>query len=170
MPIAHRVVDFLHDLQQLERSPKGEGILDVFERHTPFSSGALYLREGGREGAMRLASKNGRSLAPDLLDEVDAGAETGLAGAPVLVVVCGDTSAAHRSTLPSSVYPATQNLLLAANALGRDHIVAFPIAGHHLLQNLRWVLEVGVHDGDGVTGREVEAGCNRSLMAEIPRK
>jgi nitroreductase len=49
---------------------------------------------------------------------VDAGAETGLAGAPVLVVVCGDTSVAHRSTLPSSVYPATQNLLLAAGALG----------------------------------------------------
>ncbi len=57
-------------------------------------------------------------LSPSLLDDVDAGAETGLAGAPVLVVVCGDTSAAHRSTLASSVYPATQNLLLAANALG----------------------------------------------------
>lgn len=57
-------------------------------------------------------------LAPALLDEVDAGAETGLAGAPVLVVVCGDSTTAHRSTLPSSVYPATQNLLLAANALG----------------------------------------------------
>jgi nitroreductase len=57
-------------------------------------------------------------LSPRLLDEVDAGAETGLAGAPVLVVVCGDTSVAHRSTLPSSVYPATQNLLLAAGALG----------------------------------------------------
>jgi len=34
------------------------------------------------------------------------------------VVVCGDATVAHRSTLPSSVYPATQNLLLAANALG----------------------------------------------------
>jgi nitroreductase len=57
-------------------------------------------------------------LAPGLLDDVDAGAESGLAGAPVLVVVCGDASVAHRSTLASSIYPATQNLLLAANALG----------------------------------------------------
>ena len=68
-------------------------------------------REAGRPAS------EGR-LAPGLLDEVDAGAETGLAGAPVLVVVCGDATVAHRSTLPSSVYPATQNLLLAAGALG----------------------------------------------------
>lgn len=67
MPIVRRVVDFLHDLQQLERSPKGEGILDVFERHTPFSSGALYLRDG-REGPMRLVSKSGHCVAPELLD------------------------------------------------------------------------------------------------------
>jgi nitroreductase len=57
-------------------------------------------------------------LTPGLFDEVDRGAETGMAGAPVQVVVCGDSSVAHRSTLASSVYPATQNLLLAANALG----------------------------------------------------
>ena len=57
-------------------------------------------------------------LDPGLMADVDAGAETGMAAAPVLVVVCGDTSTAHRSTLPSSVYPATQNLLLAAGALG----------------------------------------------------
>ena len=67
--------------------------------------------------------RSGRSasegrLAPGLLADVDAGAETGMAGAPVLVVVCGDSSVAHRSTLPSSVFPATQNLLLAAGALG----------------------------------------------------
>jgi len=63
------------------------------------------------------AASEGR-LAPGLLADVDAGAEKGMAGAPVLVVVCGDSSVAHRSTLPSSVYPATQNLLLAAGALG----------------------------------------------------
>ena len=49
---------------------------------------------------------------------MDAGAETGLAGAPVLVVVAGDTTVAYPSTLPASVFPAVQNLLLAANALG----------------------------------------------------
>ncbi len=67
MPIVRRVVDFLHDLQQLERSPRGEGVLDVFTRHTPFSSGALYLRDG-KEGALRLAAKCGRSHAPELFD------------------------------------------------------------------------------------------------------
>ena len=39
-------------------------------------------------------------------------------GAPVIVVVCGDRNLGLEVTLPSSVYPATQNLLLAANALG----------------------------------------------------
>lgn len=68
-------------------------------------------RQGGR------AHSEGR-LAPALLDEVDRGAETGLAGAPVLVVVCGDRVLGLEPTLPASVYPATQNLLLAANALG----------------------------------------------------
>jgi nitroreductase len=68
-------------------------------------------REGGRQHS------EGR-LPDRLLAEVDDGAETGLARAPVLVVVCGDTALAHPSTLPSSVFPATQNLLLAAGALG----------------------------------------------------
>ena len=57
-------------------------------------------------------------LSPGLLADVDAGAETGLAGAPVVVVVAGDTTVAYPSTLPASVFPAVQNLLLAANALG----------------------------------------------------
>jgi nitroreductase len=57
-------------------------------------------------------------LAPGLLADVDQGAEGGVAAAPVLVVVCGDTRVGLETTLPSSVYPAVQNLLLAATALG----------------------------------------------------
>jgi nitroreductase len=54
-----------------------------------------------------------------LLDEVDRATAAGFGGAPVLVVVAGDTRAgAPRRALPSSVLPAVQNLLLAANALG----------------------------------------------------
>jgi nitroreductase len=68
-------------------------------------------REGGR------AHSEGR-LAPKFFREVDEGAERGMAGAPVLVVVCGDASIGLEVTLPSSVYLATQNLLLAASALG----------------------------------------------------
>jgi nitroreductase len=68
-------------------------------------------REGGR------AHSEGR-LPAALLDEVDHGVESGIQGAPVIVVVCGDRNLGLEATLPSSVYPATQNLLLAANALG----------------------------------------------------
>jgi nitroreductase len=57
-------------------------------------------------------------LAPALLADVEQGAQGGIAGAPVLVVVCGSSQRAFASTLPASVFPATQNLLLAAAALG----------------------------------------------------
>lgn len=68
-------------------------------------------REGGR------AHSEGR-LPPRLLAEVDRGAEGGIASAPVIVVVGGDTTLCLPQTLSSSVYPAVQNLLLAATALG----------------------------------------------------
>jgi nitroreductase len=42
----------------------------------------------------------------------------GVAAAPVLVVVCGDTRLAEPTSLGASVFPAVQNLLLAAHALG----------------------------------------------------
>lgn len=53
-----------------------------------------------------------------MLDDVDRGAEGGIAAAPVLVVVCGDARIGLEPTLPASVFPAVQNLLLAATALG----------------------------------------------------
>jgi nitroreductase len=53
-----------------------------------------------------------------LLDDVARGVDGGLASAPVLVVVCGDSIDSSPSTLPSSVYLATQNLLVAATAVG----------------------------------------------------
>jgi nitroreductase len=57
-------------------------------------------------------------LAPGLLADVDHGATGGVAAAPVVVVVCGDTEAVSPTVLEASVYPAVQNLLLAAGALG----------------------------------------------------
>jgi nitroreductase len=67
--------------------------------------------EGGREHSV------GR-LSDSLFREVEHGAEAGVGSAPVIIVVCGDTAIGLKPTLPSSVYPAVQNLLLAANALG----------------------------------------------------
>jgi nitroreductase len=72
-------------------------------------------RRGWREAGRR--HSEGR-LSPALLADVDHGAEGGVASAPVLVVVCGDSRIGLETTLPSSVYPAVQNLLLAANAVG----------------------------------------------------
>jgi nitroreductase len=68
------------------------------------------------EGGGRAFSE-GR-LTPKMLAEVEAGATGGVAGAPVIVVVCADTARGLPQTVPSSMFPAIQNLLLAATALG----------------------------------------------------
>jgi nitroreductase len=57
-------------------------------------------------------------LSPGFWRDVDRGAMGGVAGAPVLVVVCGDTRLTHPQSMGASVFPAVQNLLLAAHALG----------------------------------------------------
>jgi nitroreductase len=59
-----------------------------------------------------------KRLTPGLLAEVDRGATGGIAGAPVQVVVCADLERGLEATVASSIYPAVQNLLLAATALG----------------------------------------------------
>jgi nitroreductase len=53
-----------------------------------------------------------------ILADVDTGITEGFARAPIVVVMCGDFEHSFEQTLPSSVFPATQNLLLAATALG----------------------------------------------------
>jgi len=57
-------------------------------------------------------------LTPEVFAKVEAGATGGIANAPVLVVVCGDTSRCVEAVLESSIWPAVQNLLLGAHALG----------------------------------------------------
>ena len=57
-------------------------------------------------------------LSPALLADVDRGAMGGIAAAPVLVVVCGDSRLTSPQALESSVFPAVQNMLLAAHTLG----------------------------------------------------
>jgi nitroreductase len=66
------------------------------------------------------ASQHSRArLAADLFTEVDGSVRAGFGGAPVLVVVAGDgRDSTTRRMLPASIFPAVQNLLLAANALG----------------------------------------------------
>ncbi|GIU90665.1 MAG: nitroreductase [Acidimicrobiia bacterium] len=57
-------------------------------------------------------------LPPSLFEDVDRGARGGVAGAPVLVVVCADVERGLEQTVASSIFPAVQNLLLAATAIG----------------------------------------------------
>ena len=64
--LVRRFADFLHDLQQLERTAAhGDAILDAFTRHTPFLSGAVYLRD--RDANLRLAAKSNQFVAPEIL-------------------------------------------------------------------------------------------------------
>ena len=76
-------------------------------------------------------------LPPALLDEVERGAMGGIAAAPALVVVCGDTRLAFPATMDASVFPAVQNLLLAAHALGLGStLTTLPVLGGDELPGL----------------------------------
>ena len=75
------------------------------------------------EIARRLWDAHGRAFAETrldskLLDDVDQGMRGGIAEAPAIVVVCADTERGLEQSVPSSIFPAVQNLLLAATALG----------------------------------------------------
>ena len=72
-------------------------------------------------------------LPPALLREVEQGATGGIAAAPVLVVVCGDTRLTFPDAMGASVFPAVQNLLLAAHALGLGStLTTLPVFGDEL--------------------------------------
>jgi nitroreductase len=69
-------------------------------------------------------------LSPAFLHDVERGALGGIAAAPVLVVVCGDTRLMFPQTMDASVFPAVQNLLLAAHALGiGSTLTTLPVVG-----------------------------------------
>ena len=55
---------------------------------------------------------------------VDQWAMTGLAQAPVIIVLCGDTEVLPLEQMGSSIFPAAQNILLAANALGLGSLMS----------------------------------------------
>jgi nitroreductase len=68
------------------------------------------------EGRGRAFSES--RLTPAMLADVDRGATGGVADAPVNIVVCADVQRGLEATIPSSIFPAVQNLLLAATAIG----------------------------------------------------
>src|SRR6202050_1389958 len=79
------------------------------------------------EGAKALEAQR---LSPAFLRDVEQGATGGVAGAPVLIVVCGDTRLTYAQAMDASVFPAVQNLLLAAHALGLGStLTTLPVLG-----------------------------------------
>ena len=56
--------------------------------------------------------------------EVDRWATRGLAEAPVIIVLCGDTSILPLDQMGSSIFPAAQNVLLSAAALGLGSLMS----------------------------------------------
>ncbi len=95
--------------------------------------------EGGRPHSER-------SLAPGFFAAVDAFLSGGYGGAPVLVVVAGDgADGTPKAQLASAVFPATQNLLLAAAALGYGSAMTTLVA--HAAEELASLvgLPPGVH-------------------------
>lgn len=55
---------------------------------------------------------------------VDRWATSGLSEAPVIIVVCGDTEKMPLEQMGSSIFPAAQNILLAANAFGLGSLMS----------------------------------------------
>ncbi len=88
----------------------------------------IVVREQARRGEIarlmqRAWEQYGRAYAephttPLLMADVDAGMTGGFATAPVWIVVAADLNRTLDVTVPSSIFPAVQNLLLAATALG----------------------------------------------------
>ncbi len=59
-----------------------------------------------------------------LFKEAERWATHGLIQAPVIIVVCGDTRILPVAEMGSSIFPAAQNILLAAAALGLGSLMA----------------------------------------------
>ncbi|HKR62602.1 MAG TPA: GAF domain-containing protein, partial [Thermoanaerobaculia bacterium] len=87
MPAVHRFAEFVHELQELEKTSiaaQGPQILDAFARHTRFDKGALYLRDG-RGPSLRLAAKSQTCVAPEILAG-DSAAQDAVVPSPAVVV------------------------------------------------------------------------------------
>lgn len=114
----------------------------------------VVIRDPGRRAAVgelnrRAWEAGGRSysaprLGEGLLADVEQGVMGGVAGAPVLVVVCGDTRLGNPRVLEASVFPAVQNMLLAATAIGLGSaLTTLPLAfGDELAELLHLPAEV----------------------------
>jgi len=81
------------------------------------------LRAALGELMQRAWDGGGRDASRDVLSagvfaDVDRGLTGGIASAPVMILCCADLNRTRKETVGSSLFPAVQNLLVAATALG----------------------------------------------------
>jgi nitroreductase len=101
------------------RAPSGENrqpwqfvvVTDDAQRGAIWSIARRAWETGGRDNALA-------TLTPQHHAEVDRSLTSGFAGAPVTVVVGADLDRCWPETIGSSIFPAVQNLLVAATAHG----------------------------------------------------
>lgn len=106
-------------LESATRAPSAENrqpwqfvvVTETDRRHTIWALAARAWVAGGRQAAAA-------TLTDEMHADVDHGITAGFAGAPVTIVVGADLRRCHATTIGSSVFPAVQNLLLAATAHG----------------------------------------------------
>lgn len=82
-------------------------------------------------------------LEPSLFADVDRGMTSGFASAPVWVVVCADNHRGLEVAAAESTYPAVQNLLLAASAMGLGS--ALTTIAHTFADDVRELLGLPHH-------------------------
>lgn len=107
----------------------------------------VVIRDPGRRGAIwdlatRAWAHGGRQhsegrLEPELFRNVDTAMTGGFAEAPVTIVACADLDRCAENLVGSSLFPAVQNLLLAASAAGLGSaLTTIAIAFAHELATL----------------------------------
>ncbi|HKO56609.1 MAG TPA: SpoIIE family protein phosphatase [Thermoanaerobaculia bacterium] len=132
MPQATGLAEFLRDLQQLEKAAAqhhGQLILDAFCRHTPYSAGAVWLRDG-RGAALQLAARSPEFDPPPDVGEIPRDVSM---GPHVLIPI-----RSHRESLglialtPAEASAADLDSLRAASAF-----LSSVMTNHRLVQEMR---------------------------------
>jgi nitroreductase len=82
------------------------------------------ITEGTSEAWHAYAKTRAEDPDDPLFKAAERWATDGLKRAPVIIVVCGDTRVMPVEEMGSSIFPAAQNILLAASALGLGSLMA----------------------------------------------
>ncbi len=82
------------------------------------------IADGARAAWLGFARDTTKDPTDPGFKDVDRWATSGLAEAPVIIVLCGDTDVLPVDQMGSSIYPAAQNVLLAAAALGLGSLMS----------------------------------------------